>query len=141
MKLFYILHHRFVHRHGRKVLMTYSESYDLVVLTIPNSALYLYPEPRNCNLKLQNNYQRGFCWFLGSSQLIDFTPLNDDCSAQGRGREPNVVWLEPHGHKASAYVIKSFYHARERNSNRKQTATTISTVRGRGAVGHLCPQW
>jgi hypothetical protein len=87
--------------------MTYSESYDMVVLTIPNSALYFYPEPRNYSLKLQKNYQRGFCWFLGSSQLIDFTPLNGDCSAQGRGRKPNVVWLEPHGHKVSEYCMSS----------------------------------
>jgi hypothetical protein len=105
-----VLRCRFVHRHCRAILRTYSESF------IPGGSI----DTNFSSLRLSwaensffidvKNIPSGFCRFLAqkcSSRIIS-TSLNDYCSAQNRPRELKLVSLEVHGNEDSENVFKFF---------------------------------
>jgi hypothetical protein len=94
--------------------------------------------------KVEKNDPSGFCQILviKCSSRIDFTSLNDDCSAQNKPRELKLVSLELSRNEDSEYVFKYFYPVCERNGKAKHLATPFSRdLWGEGgAVGQIGPQ-
>jgi hypothetical protein len=100
------LHCRFVHRHARKVLKTYSES------SFPDGSNDSYPELRNHNLKKrrQNDSRGAFRRQKpAETDQINFFTVNDDCSPKDWPRDLKLVSLEPTGNEDSEYFNGQMY--------------------------------
>ncbi len=108
MVLMHVWHYRFNHRHDKKRFDDIQNPYDQVVLTIPNSTLYIYPELRNRHLKMWKWFARSFPAPETGRNLSDNFLVASNCAslAQDRGGELNLVVRT--GHRDSEYVIKTF---------------------------------
>jgi hypothetical protein len=94
MVLLDILGCHFLHRHGRTILMTFSESSFQTLLIVCSDA----------------NRPKNKCTFITPSQLAGtsqsvFPSLNCNCSVQNRYRELKLVSLEPPDNKDDEYFF------------------------------------